>query len=236
MKKSIIASSIVAGSSVIVAIIGKLEKINFPKIAGSELIFIGLVCLFIIAIIWIFTLLKKGAVHLAAHPIFKCFKYWDLYLDNNFILEDKGRQVIFTDILRNKLSIFKKNVEKYLPKMELAKGEDALCDCALDMFYTSMREFRRYYKDGNYSNEDKKALSVVIAKFMSWQNDRNEIINNEITSICQSDAYGSNTFKIMLVLQLLQISLSSTMIDASKTLMFVNGELSGLTYKGHKIK
>ncbi len=94
----------------------------------------------------------------------------------------------------------------------------------------------RYYTNGTYSENDQRTLGIVMEKFLLWQSERNDMIVKEITNICNDEGYGTNGFKIILVLQLIQILLASTMLDAAKTIRYLNGKLIGLSFRGITIK
>ena len=237
MKKQVVASIAIPIASVVVALIGKFESIKFPTIAGSPLLFIGVICAVIIGLIWLTRLIPvKRTVSWKDHPIFRSFGYWYHYIDNAFILEDGGKQELFRDLLKNNCVILEQILLNNMPNIVQATNGIELGDRFLDSFYQSVRAFKRYYTNGTYSENDQRTLGIVMEKFLLWQSERNDMIVKEITNICNDEGYGTNGFKIILVLQLIQILLASTMLDAAKTIRYLNGKLIGLSFRGITIK
>jgi len=78
--------------------------------------------------------------------------------------------------------------------------------------------------------------SIVVSKFMVWQMRTVELLTNYVNDLAISTVYSSNMARTNTLLYLLSLQLITIIGDAEKTLGELNGEISGLVYKGEEIE
>jgi len=100
------------------------------------------------------------------------------------------------------------------------------------ILYQIVDKLEKHFNSDLYSQEDKKLLNIVIPKFNKWCGTGYDLIIARIEEICESNLYVNNTSRNVVILLSYQIMLSLIILDASKTLNDLNGELSGLKFKG----
>lgn len=78
--------------------------------------------------------------------------------------------------------------------------------------------------------------SIVVSKFMVWQMRTVELLTSYVNDLAISTVYSSNMARTNTLLYLLSLQLITIIGDAEKTLGELNGEISGLVYKGEEIE
>ena len=139
------------------------------------------------------------------------------------------RQKLFRRLLELKLESLKKviytiietDMDNMTPtqwanfvQAELAKGEKYLEEIALN--------------DG--------MPIILISKFMVWQNNTIELLNGYINDLAISTVYSTNMARTNTLLYLMNLKLITIIGDAERTLIDLNGEISGQLYKGDEIE
>jgi hypothetical protein len=78
--------------------------------------------------------------------------------------------------------------------------------------------------------------AIAFSKFIVWQVNTVELLINYINDLAVSTIYSTNTARINTFLYLLSLQLVTVIGDAEKTIMELNGELSGLSYNGEVLE
>ena len=232
--KSLIATLIAVVGSIIIALIANAEKISIVATSGLYIIFI--IC--IIGLIWISYLLlkRKRKKNIKDHPIFTQFMYWNRYLNNSFTLEDKGRELLFREILNVHIDSFRKKLVMLHENTKNINNIVEFKNKHICILYEIIDSLEKHFNDSMYSDEDKNLLNLVIPKFNKWCDQEYTLITERIEEICESDLYTSNLSRNIVILLSYQIMISIIILNTSKTLDKLNGELSGLRFKGVLIK
>lgn len=77
---------------------------------------------------------------------------------------------------------------------------------------------------------------VVIRKFSKWNSKTIESLKDYVLMLGQSKLYSTNVAKTNTLLFIMNLLLVTTLGDAERTLREINGELTGLIYKGNTIE
>lgn len=77
---------------------------------------------------------------------------------------------------------------------------------------------------------------IVVSKFMVWRQHTQELLNNYVKDLAMSEVYTTNIARTNTLLFLMNLKLITIVGDAERLLGEINGELSGITYKGEIIE
>ena len=180
-------------------------------------------------------------MNMSNHVLFDRLNSYKRRVNSDFSLENKGKELIWKDVLINKFQIW----EKYLK--QLAKEiDECLLTCKLqqrgcELFYSrnmkyfnlAMNEFSNYYKNGNYSADEQKSLDIVLGKFAEWHENRVTFMEDRIKEISDDSlAYGTCYQKQIATFDAYLFAFSDTFKDAQTTIGHINGDLNGLIFRG----
>lgn len=184
-------------------------------------------------------LLRRGRkINLNNHPIFVRASLHKTNVKVYFTLPNKGKEVVFKDILCQHLDIYyryaKSICERYLSN-EIDSSETLYNESvkALDSILSDLRTF--YIADERYTQGEKIVLDIVMSKYNHWNQDRQGDMVNRMYEICNSAFYPTLNNKIVAILDAFMFAMSDTVSDANKTLNNINGDLKGLIFKGVEI-
>lgn len=143
--------------------------------------------------------------------------------------ETPVRQKMFRDLLELKLIVLRKVVENIITtdmgnmtpsqwasfiNHEMQQGETRLRELSLE-----------------------KGMSpILINKFMVWRKKTNELLKSYINDLAISPVYSTNVARTNTLLYLLNLKLITLIGDAERTLIDLNGEISGMFYQGEEIE
>lgn len=178
---------------------------------------------------------KDGKAKLSSHPLFSKAEFNKSIILTHFKLENKGKEVVFKDILVNHMDIYKKHS---LSLCELIDSEDI--KSSNELYYKSVEvmtsiitDLSTFYKyDTRFSQEEKQVLDIVMTKYNHWNYDREKEIISRIQEICGSAFYPDVYTKAVTVFDTFLFAMNDTVSDANKTLNNINGDLKGLKFKG----
>ncbi len=140
----------------------------------------------------------------------------------------EGRTLMFRDLLKIKFELWRENILKV---------------CAMDYEHMSSGDIRQAFTQATLdlvSQYEAKwqqdaVPQVVINKFHEWHDNHAEMFIETIESITMGSCFGSPREIMNAILEMNMMMLLLTLLDAEKTLGDLNGELSGLEYKGIKL-
>jgi len=147
--------------------------------------------------------------------------YWRDFKIDTIKLNDPGRQAIFRDLLHIKFRIFSnnifqlKNVDKY--------SEDEL----LEQIYECFKDMNE-----QFGIQTTVIPEIVVNKFIEWNKPTVNFVMLNVESICRSPIYNSNRERLEAIYALYTVMLETTILEAERSLNELNGELSGVEYKG----
>jgi hypothetical protein len=139
-----------------------------------------------------------------------------------------GRAEIFSDMLRIKVKNWEQGLREIMPHLE-DKGKQEVAasfnDAILKLIGVYLREW-----------ESTGIPRLVIDKFNKWHDSHTNILFDSIDSIAKGTSYSSSLEMINVLLEINQTMLAVLIVDAENTLKELNGELSGVVYKGITLK
>lgn len=178
---------------------------------------------------------KNSVISLKNHHIFSRSEMLKTYISAKFTLPNKGKELVFKDMLLNYIKIW----EDLL--MELANKLDELDDdidqttlqtIIMKCFNDGSKEFNNYYKNDHYTESEQRCLDTVMSKFNSWNCQRVQSLGGSLMSVCGSQFYSTKTIKSAVIFDMyIQLFVDMTN-DAEQTIGSINGDLKGLVFRG----
>lgn len=181
-----------------------------------------------------FVALKKGiswirsqkVVNYSSHSsLLAKLDYWINFKIPNIRMNDPGRQLLFRDILRLKFMNFKIFIEEIEFKYDNEMTGQQLFHIFSEAFNETVDAYEREAISHNIPE-------VVMSKYGEWQFKSYEYTMKATELICSSNGYGSNTARMNAIYSLITAMMELTVAEAEKTLTMLNGELTGVEYKG----
>jgi hypothetical protein len=163
--KSILATVITVIGGIVVALISNADKItlNFTNVINKYALIPGII-LFTIWLIYILTN-KFKLVRVENHPIFTQFIYWNHYVESVFELENKGKELVFRELLQGNLNIYKDRLCKLHDDTKNIHNIVEFKSKHLHIFYGILHELENYFSEKNYSKSEMEVLNLVIPKY-----------------------------------------------------------------------
>lgn len=187
----------------------------------------------------IFNKNKNNKLKITSHPVFTRAELNKNVILTYFILENKGKEILFKEILINHMDIYKKHMVTLCDNISISDPVDSNklhCE-SVDAINNIICDLRTFYKNNaNYNAEENKVLDIVMGKYNKWNRDREFEIITRIQEICGSPFYPDIYTKTVTILDTFLFAMNSTVSDASKTLDSINGDLKGLVFRGVEIK
>lgn len=220
-------------------IVDLIEKV-FQKWGWKGLIPFGIITI-IGGTLWKIPSSRKYALRYLRRFVFKRVEQLDLtdhlmFLNlNKFIVNDikhfklknKLREAIFRDFLLIKFMSVKRNFESFisthdLNSMSSSKFQARLLECMNDI----TRDYeRRALEQG--------IPEIVISKFNEWNEPKVSAIYEYVGDVCDdNELYPDNFTKMRIILDFIYHINNFTIMDAKKTLTYLNGQLNDVVYKG----
>ncbi len=152
-------------------------------------------------------------------------EYWINFKIMNIKMNDPGRQMLFRDILQLKFQAFRDYVTMASDRINEDMGGE-------DMFRTVVSSFQEAVDTYEKAAIDRGVPEVVMVKYGEWQLKSYEFTLRATEMICLSHGYGSNESRMQAIYSLITAMMELTIAEAEKTLTELNGDLTGIEYKG----
>lgn len=168
------------------------------------------------------------------HHFFNRIKMIADNVNRTFTLENKGKEIVFKDIITRQLELMDTNLEKLVKQVDTGciVDENHLYNKNLQCFNNIMNSLHTFYKyDDRYTDEEKHILNIVMKKYENWQEDKVTLMTTNLSVICSSPFYSSIAVKTAIILDLYLTIAIDIVNDAEKTLNNINGDLKGLKFK-----
>lgn len=176
---------------------------------------------------------KCKQISLKSHPIFARADLNKNIVLTYFVLENKGKEAVFKDILVNHMDIYKKHTFILCDAIVDLDDSNELYTISVDIMNKIITDLRTFYKNNNaYNPQDIQVLDIVIAKYNNWDYDRELEVITRIQEICGSAFYPDIYTKGVTILDTFLFAMNDTVSAANKTLNSINGDLRGLKFKG----
>lgn len=140
----------------------------------------------------------------------------------------QGRTSLFRDMLEIKFDAWRRNIADV---------------CAIDYKNLSKVDIRQAFTESmlnlvsEYEStwEQNGIPKLVVVKFHKWNDNHAQMFLEAIESITGGSCFSSPREIMNAILEMNALMLLLTILDAEKTLGDLNGELSGMEYKGSKL-
>jgi hypothetical protein len=180
---------------------------------------------------------RKGfsrAVKLGEHPFFARMQLLRRHITTTFCLPNRGKQEVFKEILTNKIDATTAALKAAIPDIEKCASDDGtrLYNIHMEALQQSIRDFQQFYKNDRYTEDEQRALETVLQKFNKWNAERVDYMTETIQMVCSSPFYADCRTKASVLFDLYIGLFIDTLNDAERTLNELNGDLTGLTFKG----
>lgn len=154
-------------------------------------------------------------------------KYWMSQKGSMLIFSDKGRQHIFQDLVHIKLGVLHKHQKMLFESYRKGTINDGteLYDLFLDMFVSI----------GDEISKEQLAQGIPqiqIEKYQMWQRPSQAFTISQIETVQFSKVYPTVEQKLEAILNILRQNISISLVESERTLMSLNGQLTGKKYKG----
>jgi len=151
--------------------------------------------------------------------------YWLNFKIMNIKLNDPGRQLLFRDILNLKFTQFREFVHISSQSVnESMTGHE--------LFHVVVEQFNATVDAYEQKSIERGIPEVVMVKYGEWQLKTYEFTLRATEMICLSSGYGTNEGRVQAIYSLITAMMELTIAEAEKTLTDLNGELTGIEYKG----
>lgn len=151
--------------------------------------------------------------------------YWLNFKISNIKMNDPGRQMLFRDILQLKFLQFREYVQSAGNSVtESMSGQE--------MFHVVVEQFNDAVDKYEQEAINRGVPEVVMVKYGEWQLRSYEFTLRATEMICLSQGYGTNESRMQAIYSLITAMMELTIAEAEKTLTELNGELTGIEYKG----
>lgn len=151
--------------------------------------------------------------------------YWLNFKIMNIKLNDPGRQLLFRDILNLKFSQFRNFVT-------LSNEDVTESMTGHEMFHIVVGQFNETVDAYEQEAIERGIPEVVMVKYGEWQLKSYEFTLRATEMICLSSGYGTNESRLQAIFSLVTAMMELTIAEAEKTLTELNGDLTGIEYKG----
>lgn len=177
---------------------------------------------------------EANKLNLINHPVFTRIEFNKNMVMTGFEFKNKGKEVVFKEILVQHLNIYKEELEhlcNHLDEQEtdanelLNRSTKAICE-----IMSKLQTF--YVNNASFTDEEKGVLRIVLDKYHTWDMGREQKTMEMIENICGSSFYPTTYSKAVTILDMFLFFINDTIDDANKTLNGLNGDLKGLKFKG----
>lgn len=181
---------------------------------------------------------KKAKVKLTSHNVFSRLDTLQGHVERTFTLKNKGKEIVFKDIIANQLSVFRDNLYELAESIDnndkIEKTE--LCNAYMETYKKILNSIHSYYlSDDRYSADEKLVLNIVMKKYERWNQEKVDFILEGMLSASSSSFYDTPQIRTSVVLDMYLAVAIDTINYAEKTLNNINGDLRGLVFKGVEI-
>lgn len=176
----------------------------------------------------------EDAIELEYHPFFVRAERLKQSIETTFTMQNKGKEVVFKDIMSNQISIFQDSLMALSKKVDDHQILDSnhLYNTHIETLDKIIEDHMHFYKNNpKYSIEEQGVLDIVIKKYAIWNSGKIQRLQESILTICNSPFYPSQKIRAAVILDLYLGILVDTINDASNSLAGINGDLRGLRFR-----
>lgn len=166
---------------------------------------------------------------LLSHPLFNLMDEL-LMNDLRFVkFSSEGRNEVFKYMIRAQINSYKNILIQNIPQIESVKTNIAFRDWARKVLFSVRDDYSQHWEDAGIPK-------AVIESYSKWHEDRFNLLLSDIDTISfyKEDAdIEENAFSFFTAISfILKLGVTT---DSAKALSVLNGEISGLNFRGHTL-
>lgn len=171
----------------------------------------------------------RSPQELIGHRLFGYIRLARASLIPNLPIPDPGRRALFLDLLDARFRIVSESYLNWLkvnlPALEgmradtLASEQLALVGSIVEIFEAEARRLG--------------VPSIVMERLRYWEGPRIGHLRSEIQLVCESEWIADSPQRLGFILSVVEQLMKATVLDAERTLGSLNGQLTGIAYRGY---
>lgn len=169
------------------------------------------------------------------HPFFNRSQSIKHHIDMTFTLKNKGKELIFKEILVNQISIYQKHLYQFCTELDEHPIENSQLlyqKCMKTVDEMTYEHYHYYQQTGHYSMEEVEVLNKVMKKYVIWNTPNIDLLQQNISMICSSTYCTDVQTQAAVVMDLFVGILVNSLGDAVSSLNTINGDLKGCVFRG----
>lgn len=173
----------------------------------------------------------RSPQELVGHRIFGYIRLARASLLPNLPIPDPGRRALFLDLLDARFRIVSESyllwLKTHLPTLDtmradtLASEQLALVGGIVEAFEAEARRLG--------------VPSIVMERLRYWEGPRIGHLRSEIQLVCESEWIADSPQRLGFILSVVEQVMKATVLDAERTLGSLNGQLTGIAYRGYVV-
>jgi hypothetical protein len=169
---------------------------------------------------------------LRIHPFFSNAEYrYSVEIPNlDLVPEKPTRERVFKDLLRIAFKVVVENARAFVERKDLVELT------AEEFVHAANQIINKIITDTEDKARREEIPEVVIRKFLKWHAESIESLHEYVLLLGNSKLYNTNISKLNTLLLIMDLLLVTILGDAERVLRTINGELTGLIYKGSKVE
>lgn len=152
-------------------------------------------------------------------------QYWISFKATSLYIRDPGRKEVLKDLITLSYKTFQESLVK-LAEVKI----DKLPPC--ELFLVLMDHFNRWKSGSEVAWKEAGIPHVVISKYQQLNIQTIDYTIKSIELVCYSKGYTTNQLRMDAIYTQMTAMLDLMMIEGERTMGSLNGELTGLQYKG----
>ena len=182
---------------------------------------------------------KANCQRLIEHPFFNRSESIKHHIDMTFTLDNKGKELVFKEILINQITIYQKHLHDLCLQIEQEEIENSQIlheKCLKTIDEMTYAHYNFYKQSSNYSLEEIEVLNKVMKKYAIWNTSNITSLQGNISMICSSSYCTDVQTQAAVIMDLFVGILVSSLGDAMSSFNTINGDLRGCSFRGVTIQ
>ena len=172
---------------------------------------------------------------LTQHPFFDRSESIKHHIDMTFTLENKGKELIFKEVLIVQITIYQKDLHRFCQRVDANefKESNELYEAYLKMVDDMTYDHYHFYETSmHYSASEVAIFQKVMKKYVIWNTPHMNLLQQNVIMVCNSSYITDINTQTAVVMDLFGGIMINSLTDAIKSLDSINGDLKGCVYKG----
>lgn len=184
-------------------------------------------------------------VKLKHHPVFARLKAYQSYVKTGFYMENKGKQEVFRCLLLTEIQnrydllyALAEDVEGCMSGCTAKNANDCnwLYNKNIEALGQGLEMLNTFYINGGFTEQEQSVLKIVLTKFNKWHEPRIKRMEETLPLVCNSKFYPDCYTRQAVIFDMYLGTISDMINDAERTLNEINGDLTGMVFRGITIE